>query len=48
MDEMQDRIFDILKTEHIHIPRTGQRDVLKPFMERNGYYNGNGWWVPYA
>ncbi len=48
MDELQDKIFDILKTEHVHIPRTGRIEVLKPFMERNGYYNGNGWWVPTA
>ena len=46
MDELKNRIFDILKTEHVTIPETGQIDVLKPFMERNGYYDGNGWWIP--
>ena len=46
MDELKNEIFAILKMEHITIPKTGQIDVLKPFMERNGYYDGNGWWIP--
>lgn len=46
MAELKDKIFAILKTEHINIPETRQIEILKPFMERNGYYNGNGWWIP--
>jgi hypothetical protein len=45
MDELKDKIFAILKTEHIDIPKAGQIEVLKPFMERNGYCDGNGWWI---
>lgn len=40
MDELKNKIFAILKTENMPIPKTEQMDVLKTFMERNG------WWVP--
>lgn len=29
----------------VAIPRTKQIVVLEPFMKRNGYMDGNGWWV---
>lgn len=44
-DKLKNRIFDILKSEGIEIPKTKQIVVLEPFMKRNGYKNGQGWWV---
>ena len=45
MKEYEAEIFAILRTEGICIPKTGQIDVLTPFMKRNGYREGNGWWI---
>lgn len=45
MDEYEEKIFAILRSEGIAIPQTGRIHVLKPFMKRNGYVDGNGWWV---
>ncbi len=44
-DFLRDKIFAILKDEGVVIPETGQIEVLKPFMERNGYFDRNGWWL---
>ena len=44
-DAYKKRIFEILTTEGIAIPETGQIKVLEPFMERFGYTNCSGWWV---
>lgn len=43
--KLRERIFDILRTEGAEIPTTRQIVVLEPFMKRNGYRNGRGWWV---
>ena len=45
MDELVEKIFDILRSEGVDIPETGQIKVLAPFMERYGYFDGNGWWI---
>ena len=45
MDEYKLKIFEILKNEGIDIPETAQIKVLAPFMVRNGYADGNGWWI---
>ena len=45
MDEYEERIFAILRDEGIKIPETGRIKVLEPFMKRNGYIDGNGWWI---
>jgi hypothetical protein len=45
MDEYKHRIFEILTSEGVIIPATAQVEVLKPFMARFGYIDGNGWWV---
>ena len=45
MDEYKDKIFEILRSEGITIPKTTQIRVLNPFMARNGYRDGNGWWI---
>lgn len=45
-DELKEKIFAILREEGISIPESGQISVLLPFMERNGYFDGNGWWIP--
>ena len=45
MDEYKNRIFEILTNEGITIPSKGQREVLKPFMARFEYIDGNGWWI---
>ncbi len=45
MDKLRNDIFVILRREGVFIPKTGQIEVLIPFMDRNGYYDGNGWWI---
>ena len=45
MDEYEERIFMILRNEGVEIPETGRNQVLEPFMKRNGYRDGNGWWI---
>ena len=45
MNEYKARIFDILTNEGVTIPTTGQIEILAPFMARNGYADGNGWWI---
>ncbi len=44
-DELEAQTFEILKSENVKIPKTGQIKVLIPFMERNGYRDGRGWWI---
>lgn len=44
-DKLRKRIFCILQSEGVEIPSKGQIAVLEPFMKRNGYKNGQGWWV---
>ena len=44
-ERIKNRIFEILRSEGIEIPKTDQITVLEPFMKRNGYRNGNGWWI---
>lgn len=39
-DELREKIFSILREEKISIPEKGQITVLRPFMERNGFYYG--------
>ena len=45
VDELHNRIFAIPHSEGVEIPSTGQIAVLEPFMKRNGYKNGQGWWI---
>lgn len=45
MDELRQKIFDILRAEGVTIPEKGYNTVLIPFMERNGFRDGQGWWV---
>ena len=45
MDEYEERIFMVLRSEGITIPKAGRINVLNPFMKRNGYFDGNGWWI---
>ena len=45
MDEYEERIFVILRSEGVVIPEAGRIKVLEPFMKRNGYRDGNGWWI---
>lgn len=48
MDYYKSQIFTILQHEGVTIPETGQIVVLVPFMLRNGYIDGNGWWIKVA
>lgn len=48
MDYYKSQIFTILQSEGVAIPESGQIAVLKPFMLRNGYIDGNGWWIKVA
>ena len=45
MDEYKEKIFEILISEGVDIPETGQMRVLEPFMARFGYIDDNGWWI---
>ena len=45
MYECLNRIFDIMKSEGVTIPDKGYNDVLIPFMTRNGFKDGSGWWI---
>ena len=45
MEEFLERIYIILRSEGVSIPEQGQVAVQIPFMERNGYSYGCGWWV---
>lgn len=38
-------IFEILRLENVLIPDSAQVKVIEPFMNRNGYKDGNGWWI---
>ncbi len=44
-DKLRDMIFDILKSEGVKIPEKRQIVVLEPFMKRNGFIDGSGWWI---
>lgn len=44
-DKLRNKIFVILQAEGIEIPSKKQIIVLEPFMKRNGYKNGQGWWI---
>ena len=37
-----------LQSEGVSIPQAGRIAVLSPFMERNGFYDGDGWWIAQA
>ncbi len=43
--KLLDKIFDILRAEGVEIPAKGYIVALEPFMKRNGFRNGNGWWI---
>ena len=45
MNEYEEKILEILRSEGVIIPETGRIRVLKPFMARNGYIDGTGWWI---
>lgn len=44
-DRLKNKIFDILRSEGVEIPKTKQIVVLEPFMKRNGFKDGQGWWI---
>lgn len=44
-DKLLGRIFDILRAEGVEIPDKKQIVVLGPFMKRNGFKDGQGWWI---
>ena len=46
MESLEEEILTILMDEGVAIPEKGRIRVLIPFMERNGFSDGNGWWYP--
>ena len=42
-----DRIYAILIAEGslLEHHKRGWLPIVEPFMERNGYYDGSGWWA---
>lgn len=42
---LREMIFEILRLENVLIPDSAQVKVIEPFMNRNGYKDGNGWWI---
>lgn len=45
MEKYQSVIFTLIEAEGQTIPKTGQIEVLSPFMKKFGYVDGNGWWI---
>ena len=45
MDEYEEQILSILRSDGIDVPNRGRIAVLAPVMERYGYKDGNGWWI---
>lgn len=45
MGHYEGQIFDVLRKESAENPYTGRIVVLIPFMEKNGYFDGNGLWI---
>lgn len=45
-EKLREQIFAILRSEGVSIPEKGYITVLTPFMNRNGFIDGNGWWIP--
>ena len=45
VDILEGKIFKILEQDGVTIPEKGVIEVLKPFMERNGFRDGRGWWI---
>ena len=41
----ENEIFKILEKEGIETPKTGTIEVLRPFMKKYHYLDGNGWWI---
>lgn len=44
-DCLREKIFLILQSEGVEIPPKGYISILVPFMKRNGYTEGRGWWL---
>lgn len=45
MDELLEKIFCIIRSEGVIIPEANQNEIIAPFMEKYGYFDGNGWWI---
>lgn len=43
--KIEEKILSILRSEGVSIPQKGKIVVLEPFMRRNGYRDGTGWWI---
>jgi len=44
--KLSDKIKEILIRENYVVDEIGTHYMVMPFMERNGYRDGCGWWVP--
>lgn len=44
-NKIQDAIEKIMISEGMDLSESGKRAMVVPFMERNGYCDGNGWWI---
>ncbi|MBR3770959.1 MAG: hypothetical protein IKL07_01685 [Clostridium sp.] len=44
-NEIEKKIIDILTAEGKKVSEAGIREIVLPFMARNGYYDANGWWL---
>ena len=45
MNQYQEEIFAILRSEGFEIPNARQITVLAPFMKKYGYEDQGGWWI---
>ncbi len=47
MKDVQKKIYGVLRKKRIYVPKKKQGSLrsLIPFMSRNGYYDGGGWWI---
>ena len=45
-DELYSEIFEILTRENlVKNIKDGTHYIVKPFMEKYGYFDGGGWWI---
>ena len=45
LNELTNTVIGILGISRLEVEHSNRRTLLLPFMERNGFYNGSGWWI---
>lgn len=45
LNELTDTVKSILEISPSYSDHSPRQAILLPFMERNGFYSGSGWWI---